>query len=93
MTDLTLLFLEGWRRLGNLRQEKWLNAVSRVYWAVLVRTWKTVLRATETMKAPLKEFGRKHYIRNWMKDHSYDISAKNMVIFCSCLKNLSKAKY
>lgn len=54
MTDLTLLFLEGWRRLGNLRQEKWLNAVSRVYWAVLVGTWKTVPGATETVEAHWK---------------------------------------
>lgn len=72
MTDLTMLFLEGWGRLGNLLQEKWLNAVSRAYWTVLVGTWKAVLRATETEQAPLKEFGRKQFIRNWVKEHFYD---------------------
>lgn len=37
--------------------------------------------------------GNKNFIRNWARDHMWDILAKNLAALCSCPENLNEVEF
>lgn len=74
--------------------EKWLDAVSRAQWVILVGIWKAVgMRAMWTVETQLKRFHGRTIFASGLETIFIYFDKKNLVFFCPYPKNLPEAKF